>query len=172
MRYMPAKPPPLDLEQTGLITGLGERLRLARLRRRLTAEDVAARAGTTRMTLYRLERGEPAVSLGTLMRVLGALGLQSQFQALAAGDAAGHAMQDEALARRRPLSRNRIRVDQYPQLAQLAWNLAPGSELSAQEAFGLYERNWRHVEPDHLVPRERALLRRLERTVGKGVMLV
>lgn len=53
----------------------GEGIRVARLRRKLTAEIVAQRAGTTRQTLAKIERGDPAVKIGTYVAVLQALGL-------------------------------------------------------------------------------------------------
>ena len=49
---------------------VGEQFRLARLRRDLTMDQVAQRAQCTRLTLSRLEKGEPTVSLGVVMRVL------------------------------------------------------------------------------------------------------
>lgn len=54
---------------------LGEKIRIARLRRRLTAEIVAQRAGTTRQTIAKIESGNPAVKAGTYAAVLQALGL-------------------------------------------------------------------------------------------------
>ncbi len=54
---------------------LGENIRVARLRRKLTAEIVAQRAGTTRQTIAKIESGNPAVKIGTYVGVLQALGL-------------------------------------------------------------------------------------------------
>lgn len=50
-------------------------MRKARLRRRLTQELVAERAGMTRPTLRRAERGDPSVSAGSYALILQALGL-------------------------------------------------------------------------------------------------
>ena len=65
MRYMPANPTINDAT-TRLLQELGERLRLARLRRGLSAQSVADAAGTTRVTLHRLEAGPAAEDLRTL----------------------------------------------------------------------------------------------------------
>ena len=54
---------------------LGENIRVARLRRKLTAEIVAQRAGTTRQTIAKIESGNPTVKIGTYVAVLQALGL-------------------------------------------------------------------------------------------------
>ena len=58
---MPSKQPPMYLPQKKLLESLGERLRLARLRRRLGVELTCERAGISRMTLYRAEAGSAAV---------------------------------------------------------------------------------------------------------------
>ncbi len=82
---------------------LGERLRLARLRRRMTQAELALRADTNRTTLWRLERGDLRVSLETLVRVLGVLGLDSDLDLLALDDELGRRLQDQPLRRaRRP----------------------------------------------------------------------
>lgn len=54
---------------------LGENMRVARLRRKLTAEIVAQRASTTRQTIAKIESGNPVVKIGTYMAVLQALEL-------------------------------------------------------------------------------------------------
>ena len=51
-----------------------------------------------------------------------------------------------------------IRLDAYPQLRQLAWQLPGVEDLSGKEALELYERNWRHVDVAGLTPDERAFL--------------
>ena len=65
------------LPQKRLLTGLGERLRLARLRRKLSVGLTCERAGISRMTLYRAEAGSSAVAVGTLVRILSVLGLEA-----------------------------------------------------------------------------------------------
>ncbi|HMC15600.1 MAG TPA: helix-turn-helix transcriptional regulator [Albitalea sp.] len=178
---MPARPAALPYAEIQLLRELGERLRKARLRRRLTAEQTAAAAGITRMTLHRAEQGEPAITAGTLIKVLAVLGLSGDVALLARDDKLGRLLQDERLPQRRvgaPVRRRaarptRIRIDDYPQLRQIAWHLAPGSrEIAPEEAFALYERNWRHVEPQAMGSAERALVKRLTASIGKGVLLV
>jgi transcriptional regulator with XRE-family HTH domain len=62
---MPRTNPTLFPSATRQLVSLGERLRLARLRRRYSAESVAKRAGVARGTLYRVEEGDPGVSIAT-----------------------------------------------------------------------------------------------------------
>jgi transcriptional regulator with XRE-family HTH domain len=61
------------------LRALGARLKEARVLRRMPMELVAERAGTTRSTLYRIERGDPNVRIGSYMLVLQALGLLKGF---------------------------------------------------------------------------------------------
>ena len=85
---------------------LGERLRLARLRRRLSLADLAARVDATRVTLARLERGDLSSNLGLLARILAVLGLDADLDQLARDDELGQRLQDIRLRRpRRPSPR-------------------------------------------------------------------
>ncbi|WP_035595460.1 helix-turn-helix domain-containing protein [Hyphomonas polymorpha] len=54
---------------------LGRDVRAARIRRRITAADLAGRAGTSPNTIGRLEKGDRGVGIGTLADVLVVLGL-------------------------------------------------------------------------------------------------
>lgn len=80
---------------------LGERIRLARLRRDLSSEMVAQRAGISRQTLSAMENGSGAASLSTWTQVLFVLGLEKDLDAVARDDQLGRALQDAALPTRR-----------------------------------------------------------------------
>ncbi|MBI5547588.1 MAG: helix-turn-helix domain-containing protein [Deltaproteobacteria bacterium] len=86
---------------------LGERLRLARLRRSYSASTVAVRAGITRVTLARIERGDPGTSLGAYAAVLRVLGLQGSLDAVAGDDPVGRKLQDLQLPVRRRAPRRK-----------------------------------------------------------------
>ncbi|MGE9294060.1 MAG: helix-turn-helix domain-containing protein [Puniceicoccales bacterium] len=77
-----------------LMSGLGENLRLARLRRRLGTEVVAERAGISRGTLANIESGEPSVAMGNYFQVMRVLGLEKDFALLARDDEMGRKLQD------------------------------------------------------------------------------
>ncbi len=94
---MPSKPPVIFPSEKKLLTEFGERIRLARLRRKWAVATVAGRAGVSRTTIYHVEAGDASVTIGTYMRVLAVLGLQSSFALLAADDKVGRALQDAEL---------------------------------------------------------------------------
>ena len=72
----------------------GERLKLARLRRRLSATLVAERAGISRATLHKIESGDPNVAMGSYFQTLRVLGLDADFGLLALDDEMGRKLQD------------------------------------------------------------------------------
>lgn len=80
-----------------LVSDLGERLRLARKRRKLTALQVAERAGMAPMTLRAVEQGSPGATLGAYLAVMQVLGLQADLSKVAAEDVLGRAIQDASL---------------------------------------------------------------------------
>lgn len=73
---------------------MGENIKLARKRRKLTTIQVAERADIVRTTLYQIEKGSPSVALGAYFNVLRVLGLQNDFLKLAADDEFGRKLQD------------------------------------------------------------------------------
>ncbi len=84
-----------------LLEGYGSNLKLARLRRKYSAETVAQRAGISRKTLSKVEQGDPAVSLGIYARVMQVLRLEGDLQRLAADDSLGRKLQDADLTFKR-----------------------------------------------------------------------
>lgn len=73
---------------------LGEHIKLARLRRKLSAEQVAERAGINRTTLWNVEKGMPTVTIGAYCQVLLVLGLLEDLLKVAADDELGRRLQD------------------------------------------------------------------------------
>jgi transcriptional regulator with XRE-family HTH domain len=83
-----------------LLEGFGAQLKLARLRRKYSAETVAQRAGITRRTLTKAEQGDPAVALGIYVRVMQAMRLENDLALLAKDDELGRKLQDAGIATR------------------------------------------------------------------------
>ncbi len=80
-----------------ILNEVGENIKLARLRRKLSTMQIAERAGIARTTLYEIERGKPNVSLGNYAQVLSALGLADDLLNVAKDDELGRKLQDAKL---------------------------------------------------------------------------
>jgi transcriptional regulator with XRE-family HTH domain len=77
-----------------MLEQMGENIKLARKRRKLTTGQVAERAGIARSTLYLIEKGDASVTLGAYFNVLRVLGLQDDILKLGADDNFGRKLQD------------------------------------------------------------------------------
>ena len=74
---------------------MGEQIKLARLRRELSASLVCERAGISRATLWQIEKGAPTVSIGSYAAVLHALGgMDKDLTLIARDDETGRVFQD------------------------------------------------------------------------------
>ncbi len=91
------KTPHLLPAQRRLMERFGENLRLARLRRKLSAVRVAERAGISRRTLLSIESGAPTAAMGNYFQVMRVLGLEKDFELLARDDEMGRKLQDMEL---------------------------------------------------------------------------
>lgn len=60
----------------------------------------------------------------------------------------------------------RIRIADYPGIKELAWQVHGPQELTPREALGIYERNWRHLDPATLSAAERDLVDALRLALG------
>src|ERR1043166_4698499 len=80
-----------------VLRALGANIRLARLRRRLSAELLAQRAGMSRPTLRAIEHGAPQVSLGAYANALHVLSLEHDLLRVARDDELGRKLQDAGL---------------------------------------------------------------------------
>ena len=135
------------------LLALAQQIRAQRKTLSLNATAVAEPAGISRVTLHRIERGEPTVNMGAYMSVLLALGVK-----LGAEQPAPVNLADFIPVR--------IQVEKYPQLKKLAWQIKAGAELTPMEAYGIYARNARHINPEALEHHEQQLIDALR--VGLG----
>jgi transcriptional regulator with XRE-family HTH domain len=80
-----------------ILKELGNNIKLARLRRKLSTEQVAERANISRPTLLAVEKGSPTTSIGSYIQVLFVLGLAEDLLKVASDDALGRRLQDAKL---------------------------------------------------------------------------
>jgi transcriptional regulator with XRE-family HTH domain len=159
---MPAKSPAVGEILATRLRALGERIRAHRERQKVSATLAAEAAGMSRVTLHRIERGEPSVTMGAYLSAIDAVGLQLELRD----------PQTRSTAPTVASVPSRVRLADFPQLKRLAWQLHDVDELDPAEALNLYERNWRHIDRSSLEPAERELLQALVAELGGGRLLV
>ena len=156
MRNMPAPSPNTSPEQQADLERLGARLRERRKALGVTVVACAEAAGVSRVTMHRIEAGNPSVTIGAYVNVAAALGLHLVVPILDA-PAAGPAT---------------ITVGDYPGLRTLAWQTDAGTTITETEALNLYERGWRHLDQEALTDHEKAFIQHLADTYSNGRLLV
>ncbi len=159
---MPAKPPFINQAAAETLVTIGLRIRAHRKAMRISATAAAEAAGISRVTLHRIENGEPAVTFGAYINAVQVLGLKldigganAETSAVPEGDRIGWI----------PV---RIRLQEYPELKRLAWHIHGVDDLTPVEALGIYDRNWRHLDPTVLTPAEHNLIDGLRQVFGNS----
>jgi transcriptional regulator with XRE-family HTH domain len=97
---------------TKILEELGEAIKLARLRRKLSMEQVAERAGISRSTLWQIEKGLPNVSMGYYAQVLFVLGLEKNLSNIAIDDVLGRKLQDAEILVKKRAPKKQIMKDE------------------------------------------------------------
>ena len=152
---MPAKNPKIARETAHRLSVLGGRIRTQRKKLKLNATVAAEAAGMSRITWYRIEKGEPAVTMGAWFNAVTVLGLTLDIPET-----------EITGTDRRGWIPARIRLADYPELEKLAWHVRGADILSAREAMDIYERNQRHLDLDAMTPEEVQLLDALRIAFG------
>jgi transcriptional regulator with XRE-family HTH domain len=159
---MPAKLPYASSAVTERIQILGGTIRAQRKNLHISAQATADCAHISRVTLHRIEKGEPSVTMGAYFTVLDALGLQIQTKSKAGLGEESQAGPNTSVIP------SEIKLTEYPQLKQLAWHIHGLDALTPIEAFGIYDRNWRHLDATSLTPLEKCLIDALKRADAAG----
>lgn len=149
---MPAPPLAISNATATRLGALGQQIRTRRKALGLSAIVAAEAAGLSRVTLHRIEKGAPAVTMAAYLNVMGALGLE--VSVIVPADQAAIAPSTDHPG----WIPARVRLSDYPQLKQLAWQVHGVDELTPAEALSIYERNWRHIDVAALQPHEQQLV--------------
>jgi transcriptional regulator with XRE-family HTH domain len=148
---MPSASPTLTPLGTDALVALGAKIKARRKALRIAAVAAAEAAGVSRVTLHRIEKGEPSVTIGAYLAACTALGLHFEVNA-------NDQPQSATEVDHKGWIPSRVRIADYPVLQQLAWQVHGASELTPREALGIYQRNWRHVDSAKLSPHEQDLV--------------
>jgi transcriptional regulator with XRE-family HTH domain len=159
---MPAASPLIATPVAERLIALGQQVRLHRKSLRISATVAAEAAGMSRITLYRIEKGEPSVTMGAYLNAMAALGMNF---GIAQPPGVTDDLPGEGKTGWIPA---RVRLSDYPQLKQLAWQVHGTDVLTPAEALSVYERNWRHVDVQTLAPYEQQLIDALRLAFGAG----
>ena len=160
---MPAKPNHLTQATADKLTALGQQIRAYRKGLNISATTVAQAAGMSRITLHRIEAGEPSVTIGAYFNAMTALGINFGIIPADTPEPTTPQRDDD----HRGWIPTRIRLADYPQLKQLAWQVHGTDELTPTEALSIYERNWRHIDEGSLTPPEKEFVEALHLGLGE-----
>ena len=95
------------------LSKLGEQIKLARLRRKISVALVAERAGVSRATIWSVEKGSPSVAIGIYAAVLHALnGMDKDLVLIAQDDELGRKLQDLAIIPKKRAPRRKKKDEQ------------------------------------------------------------
>ena len=149
---MPAPPLAISDATAARLGALGLQIRTRRKALGLSATVVAEAAGLSRVTLHRLEKGAPAVTMAAYLNVMAALGLDVNLSVPAEQTTVAPTVDHTGWIPAR------VQLADYPQLKQLAWQVHGVDALTPAEALSIYERNWRHIDLAALQPHEQQLV--------------
>ena len=162
---MPSISPLITVAAADRLRLFGQHIRASRKALHVSTVAAAEAAGMSRVTLHRIESGEPSVTMGAYLNVMSVLGL-------AFGVIQPEPPPVETTDERAGWIPARVALADYPQLKQLSWQVQGTDTLTPAEALSIYERNWRHVDVSALAPSELHLIKALRLAFGSGTALV
>ncbi|PIU00512.1 MAG: XRE family transcriptional regulator [Bdellovibrionales bacterium CG10_big_fil_rev_8_21_14_0_10_45_34] len=158
---MSARKPRLSRRIQTELQSLGDGIRQRRKALGISASVAAESAGISRVTLYRIEKGEDSVSMGAYLSIIASLGFR--FHLELDGDTEQKSAKD---------LKEKVSLSDYPQLKKLAWQTKASRKMNLEEVLNVYERNWRHIDFKAMDPSEKAFIKKLLRAFGRKRLLV
>lgn len=153
---MPSQSSQVSTLSTAQLPAIGQEIRARRKALGVKVTSAAESAGISRITWYRIEKGEPTVAMGAYIAALDVLGMAMRVSTAEKSRPSADKERDGTawIPARVPLAR-------YPALRQLAWQVQGSDTLSPRAALDIYERNQRHFDENALSEQERALIHAL-----------
>jgi transcriptional regulator with XRE-family HTH domain len=142
---------------------LGAKLRARRKSLGVSAVVTSEAAGLSRVTLHRIEKGEPSVTMGAWHSVASVLGMQFKLEV---------EKTNEVDLQPKGWWPVRIALADYPQLKALAWQVQGTDYLTPVEAHDIYERNARHLDLPAMREDEHELWQALQQAFDKKTIHV
>lgn len=139
---MPSKSPQISSDSAEKLHELGLEIKLRRKELKLSATVVAESAGVSRVTLHRIEKGEPSVTIGAYLAVIMSMDMKFNLSST------------KLQAGKHAWIPSRIHIEDFPELKKVAWHVTGTDTLSPDEALGIYERHWHHINKEEMSEEE------------------
>lgn len=153
---MPSSSPKTSEIAKGQLIKIGQLIREKRKALGISAIATSEASGISRVTLHRIEKGMASVTIGAYSNVLAALNLTFNLTEI------NNNIDVSKSDNKSGWIPVKIKLDEYPQLKQLAWHIQGVDFLSPIEALGIYERNARFIEEEKLTDTEKDLMTSLQ----------
>lgn len=160
---MPSPAPTTSAAAQRILAQMSQAIKTQRKKLGISAVSAAQSAGISRVTLHRIETNPASVTAGAILNVIDAIGLSLHVWPENDGAAvvgSGSVTNDSGWL---PVQ---VRLSQYPVLKQLAWHIQGNDALTPQQAWEIYTRHARHIEPHTVSPSEQNLIDALKCVFG------
>ena len=97
---MPRNSLNINKKLLSILSQLGENIKLARLRRNISMEEISIKTNISLPTIRKIEQGNPNVSIGLYSKILQTMELETDIAKVGYADTNGRKLQDKNLGER------------------------------------------------------------------------
>jgi DNA-binding phage protein len=160
---MPSTAPPTSETTQKFLAEMAQTIKLHRKKVGISSVSVAHAASISRVTLHRIESNPASVTTGAVINVLHAVGLSLKVLPKNDNTTAETSGSVTNYSGWVPVQ---VHLSKYPVLKQLAWHIQGNDALTPQQAWEIYTRHARHIEPHIVSPSEQNLIDALKCVFG------